>query len=79
MGQYVPVPGTMVRVLPPEIEPECCFVTNNSIGALLFDNSYKTGDNIWVGQYVDLFNSVAGQVSNEYPSIGMFFGLINNT
>ncbi|RSL59528.1 hypothetical protein CEP54_007219 [Fusarium duplospermum] len=37
-----------------------------------------TQDNIWVGQYVDLLNSTAGQVSNECPSIGMFFGLVNN-
>lgn len=74
-----PLTGTMVMVDSIGIEPECSFMSNNSSAELKFSHTYETEDRIWVGQYIDLANSTAGQVSNECPSIGMFFGLVNNT
>ncbi|RSL50541.1 hypothetical protein CEP51_015332 [Fusarium floridanum] len=79
MSHYVLVPGTMVMVIPVGIEPECAFTSNNSFADIKFSNTYETENHIWVGEYIDLFNSIAGQVSNECPSIGMFFGLVHNT
>ncbi|RSL86408.1 hypothetical protein CEP52_015814 [Fusarium oligoseptatum] len=79
MGQFVPVPGTMVMAIPKGIEPECAFTSSNSSADLSFSKTYETSNHIWVGEYIDLFNSTAGEVSNECPSIGMFFGLVNKT
>lgn len=67
-------------VNPPGIKPKCSFTPpNNSFADFRFSNTYETQNRIWVGQYIDLNNSTAGLVNNNCPSIGMFFGLVNNT
>ncbi|WAO97271.1 Hypothetical protein NCS54_01499000 [Fusarium falciforme] len=78
MGHFVWVSRRMILVNPPRIEPECSFTSNNSFADLKFSRTYETESGIWVGQYIDLTNSTAGQVSNVCPSIGMFFGQIRD-
>ncbi|RBR10785.1 uncharacterized protein FIESC28_09316 [Fusarium coffeatum] len=79
MSQYAPENGTMVALDPPSIDQRCSVASHQGSADLRVHATYKTSDPIWVGEYVSLFNSAAGQTNIDCPSLGIFFGTVNNT
>ncbi|KAJ4136562.1 hypothetical protein NW768_004179 [Fusarium equiseti] len=79
MGQFQPEIGTMVALDPPSIDERCSVASYQGSADLRLNVTYKMYYPIWVGEYVNIANSTAGQTDRDCPSIGIFFGTVNNT
>jgi hypothetical protein len=69
----------MVALDPRSFDERCSVASYQGSADLRFNVSYKIYNQIWVGEYVNLVNSTAGRIDLKCPSVGLFFGTVNNT
>lgn len=75
-GKINQVNGIKITVQPPKIDPQCSNSSIEGYANLTFGVELEEWRPLSIGQYFDLPQSTAGQVSADCPSIGILFGLV---
>ncbi|RFN47476.1 hypothetical protein FIE12Z_8271 [Fusarium flagelliforme] len=75
-GQVDQVNGTKITVQPPKIDPKCSTSSIKGYANLTFGVELEEWRPFSIGQYFDIPQSTAGQVSAHCPSVGILFGMV---
>ncbi|KAH7183238.1 uncharacterized protein B0J16DRAFT_307545 [Fusarium flagelliforme] len=75
-GQVNQVNGTNITVQPPKVDPRCSNSSIKGYANLTFGIELEEWRPFSIGQYFDLPQSTAGQVSADCPSVGILFGMV---
>jgi hypothetical protein len=70
--------GSLIAINPLNIDEKCSVASLGGSADLRFNVSYTAAQETWIGEYINMDNSTAGQVDSDCPSVGLLFGVVHH-